>query len=571
MLTLLTALLTGPAHAATLAPGETLPNALGLHVSNGGLDNLAGALAGVVPESFEEDSIAGEFECDAGDASPLGYAINGLVANIEVTDSQLVASDGRLDLTLKLALTATADEVLITGDCTFLFKDLDQSCGLDIADSDPIEVELHVGMSMALDDTTGAVDVTVDDLSYDLGTIGNPLHDCGFATVVDALLGLNPDFLSDLIATFVDPLLEDLPATLETSLEDALGSLNIETSLAVLNANLSLKLAPSELDLTDSGLFLGFGASVATDTIADCADFGEGSELSSDGWPAIGETAWDSGGYPYDAALLLNKDFVDHLLWNVWASGAFCGDLSNLVDLPLDTEFVGGLYGESFSAYFPESEPVKLVLQSPVQPTTRFDEDPALFIDINSLGIDTAAPLDGRWARMCQVGVDGYISLDPNITSESFAPILTVDTEAFTFSEPYNELLDPGYSDGIAELLPTLLGSLLPDDLLPTVTLPTWQGIGLESVEWIPSDDGQWQGGFVTLKTDAVEPLEIDGCSGCSGDGGGDPLGCSDSGCSDSGCDSGSSCSTSGRPNVASGRIALISALLALYGTRRRR
>lgn len=567
------ALLLPSALAATLAPGEALPNALALHVTQGGLDNLATAIGGVVPESFSEDTIAGEFECDAGDETPLSYAVSDLVADISVEDVSLLASDGRLDLDLSLALTATASEVAITGDCTFLFDDLDQSCGLDITEEDPVELGLHIGIAMALGED-GAVDVTVDDVSYTLSTIANPIHDCEFAAVVDALLGLNPDFLSDLIATFVDPLLVDLGPQLETALEDALGSLQIETSFAVLDSELSLSLSPSELTLSEAGLFLGFQAAAAVSEIATCADFGEGSEINSEGWPTVGETAWDEGARPYDAGILLNRDFTDHLLWNVWASGALCGDLSNLVDLPLDTDFAGSLYGESFSAYFPEAEPVSLRLESPEAPTTRFGEDPALYIDINDLGIDTYAPLDARWTRMCSVGVNGWIALDPNITAEGVAPELIVDTEAFTFSEPYNELLESGYAEGLAGLLPTLLESLLPADLLPTIALPTWQGIGLGEVVWIPTDDGQWQGGFATIDAEEVEPIELSGCGGCSGEdtGGGmeDILGCSDSGCSDSGCEGGSTCATGGRRNVASGRLALFAGLLTLIGLRRR-
>ncbi len=573
-------LLLPSALAATLAPGEPLDNALALHVSQGGLANLATAIGGVVPESFEEDLISGEFECDAADETPLGYAISGLVADIVVTDAQLVASDGHLDLELTLELTATADEVAITGDCTFLFDDLDQSCGLDITEEDPVELTLHIGLGMELLDD-GTIDVTVaeDDVSYELGSIGNPIHDCGFADVVDALLGLNPDFLSDLIATFIDPLLADIGPQIETSLEDALGSLNIETSFAVLDANLDLSLYPSELTLSDQGLLLGFGSTVAVSEIATCADFGEGSEVVSEGWPEIGETAWDEGAYPYDAGILLNKDFLDHLLWNVWASGALCGDLSDLVDLPLDTDFVGNLYGESFLAYFPEPEPVTLSLDAPAQPTARFDDDPAIYIDINDLGIDTYAPLDGRDTRMCQVGVNGWIALDPNITADGIAPELIIDTEAWEFGEPYNELLDGGYAEGLAGLLPTLLESLVPADLLPTIALPTFQGIGLGDVVWIPSEDGQWQGGFATLSTDAVEPIELSGCGGCSGTdtgdtggGGGleDILAC-DTGCDESACEGGSTCSTGGRKNVAGGRAALIATLLALIGLRRRR
>ena len=152
-------LLLSSAMAGTLPPGEVLDNAVAVHVSQGGLDTLGNAVAGLVPTTFEEASIAGEFECDAGDDSPLGYAINGFVADIEVTNVGLVASDGRLDLDLDIALTATADEVAITGDCTFLFRDLDQSCGLEISAADPITLGLHLGIEMELLDD-GSVDVT---------------------------------------------------------------------------------------------------------------------------------------------------------------------------------------------------------------------------------------------------------------------------------------------------------------------------------------------------------------------------------------------------------------------------
>lgn len=564
-------LLLSTALGATLPSGEPLDNAAALHLSEGGLDNLGTALEGVLPSSIDEALIEGEFECDSS-GDPLAYSISNLSLGIQNQDVSIDTSSGSLLVTIDLELTASADSVTFTGDCTSLLSDLEQDCGMEISSSDPIKVQLILDIGMELTDE-GAVDATVNEVSYAFDPIPNPLNDCAIATVFDALLALNPELFNDLIATFLDPTLADIGPQIETALEDAFGSLQIATELPLGASTVSLELYPSELKIDDDGLFLGFGSVTAIDTMGDCADFGDGSPMSSEGWPATGETAWDEGGLPYDAAILLNKDFMDSVLWHVWASGMLCANVADLADLPLDTDFLGNLYGESFQELFPEPQSVELTLEAPSQPTTRFSDDYPIYVDIADLGLNTASTLDARMTRVCAVGIDGSIALDVGLTATELAPEIVVDPSTFIYSDAYSELLDPGYSEGVASLLSTVLTSFLPDDLLPVVTLPTWQGIGVKDVVWQPTDDGQWQGGFITLNTEDVTPLEISGCGGCAGgDTGGsttDILGCSDttSGCSDSGCSGGSGCATGG---LAQGRLAMIGALLALLIRRRR-
>ena len=93
--------------------------------------------------------------------------------------------------------------------------------------------------------------------------------------------------------------------------------------------------------------------------------------------------------------------------------------------------------------------------------------------------------------------------------------------------------------------MPTVIGTFIPDDLLPTIALPSLYGIGLKTVFYEPDEQGEWQGAFVLLDVENVEPLEIPGCSGgisCEGGGPGldieEVLGCSDAGCGADGCGS---------------------------------
>lgn len=572
MLILLPLLL--PTAQAQTQEGELSPpieRAAALHLTEVGLDHAAEALAKLLPPTIVEDGLTGEFYCDEDDRKPITYTVNNLVISLNVTQAELNPSDGRLDLYLTIEATASSDELLATGRCTFLT--LDEVCNLEL--SEPITLAAHIGLQMALVD--GAVDVTAEPPVIELSTIPNPLvesEECGIYDIIEWQIENNPEFLNELIWELLEPTLADLGSSLEEPLEEGLGALNINTSFALGDASLDLALYPTELVIDAGGLFLGLGAEILPSALSECVPVTEGPALTEAPWPTLGADPWD-GGAPHDAALVLSRDFTDSLLWAVWAAGGLCLEVSDLAGAPLTTSLLGSLFGESFEALYEdddEDHPASLVVGAEYPPTSRFDATMPLYIDLEALRIDPYGELDHRFARFCQVNVDGWIGVSVPFEGSNIAPTVVVDEEALVFSEAWTELLAPGYSEGIAGFLPTVIGSLLPADLLPTVSIPTYRGIGVDEATWVPTDDGLWLGAFVVLDTQNVEPLEIDGCGalGCGGEGGGDPLGC-DEGCGDTGagCED-SGCTTHGRLRVPGGRIFLGVALAALVLRRRR-
>lgn len=550
-------LLLSAAFAETLAPGQPVEYAAALHVPQGGLDHIGDAVEALVPSSFPVSDISGQFECDEG-GEPLGYALSSIDLTLKAEDVSLRGVDGALELMLTLSLGSTPAELVVSGSCSFL-SGLDETCGVQLPTTSVVAT-LRLELNLVEDASGGVfVDAVASDPQIALSPIGNPLSDCLLADAIGTLLHQNDAAISDLLLSFVEPELAGLGAELETSIEDALGALLIETSLSLGEGELALALEPSAIRVDEAGLLLGFSASSTPSVLSACVPASEGATIAGATWPTLDNTAWDTS-LGYDAALLVNKDFVDALLWGVWQSGALCIDVAEL-GIPLDTGLFSNLFGESFAALFDPADPQPLgIVTAPLSPpVAAWDDDGApVRVVVNDLGLDFSAVLDERQTRLFQVAVAAQIGLDPNLDRAQLAPELVIDPALITFSEPYNELVDPGFSAGLADFIPTVLASVLPDDLLPVVSIPSVLGIGVETVFWLPDAEGQWLGGFILLDTEEVQPIEVAGCSGgsfgCDGfEGGGDPfdfesaLGCSedgglagcedlDSGCADSGC-----------------------------------
>ncbi|MCB9742972.1 MAG: hypothetical protein H6740_10245 [Alphaproteobacteria bacterium] len=556
-------LLITAAQAGTLPPGDPVERAAAVHISNTGLSHIGDVVEGLVPAGFPVADIYGELECDEGDAQPLTYALSAIDLRLAVDEVELLASDGRLDLTLYINLSSTPAEFEFSGDCTFL-TNLEDVCQVQLPTT---SVVAHIGIELALStDANGDpyVDAIVSDPTIDISPIGNPLDDCVLADAIGTLLGQNPEAISSLLLSFVEPELAGLGSELETTLEDALNGLVIETAFGLGAGEVALELYPSALELSDSGLVLGLGASSVPSFISECVAAGEGSEFADAPWPEWSNRAWDTN-LEYDAAVMLNKDFVDHVLWGVWATGALCLDVSTAVEgLSLDSSLFANIFGESFAALFDEDDPtpINLVTRPDNPPTIGFSDDGApVLLQLNGLGLEFSAPMDDRELRLFRVDIEGDVGLDPGLSAEALAPQILIDAEAMEFVESYNELVAPGFALGLADFLPTVLGTVLPDDLLPSMALPDLFGVGIQAVFWLPDDDGQWLGGFILLDTSEVQPLEVAGCQGgsfgCDGFEGEDPfdletaLGCDQitAGCDSGeggGCEGGSSCSTPG-------------------------
>lgn len=585
------ALLSSVALSGTLAPGEEVERAVALHISNGGFRHVGDAIEGLVPPGFPIQDVEGEVECDEADATPLTYVLGDTELVLKAEDVELVASDGRLDIAIYMSLQSDPADLTVTGDCSIL-TDLDETCTLQFKET---SIVARLGLEMELIETADgpAFDVTVEDPVIEMSAINNPLQDCTLADAVDFILIDDPNGITNILMAFITPELEGLGAELEVTIEDALAATTIETDFAFGEAELALKIYPTLLELDDRGLLLGLGSTVTPSALSECVPETEGSEFADSDWPAFDETAWTTS-LEYDGGLFVSKDFVDHILWALYASGGLCLDVGELAGdtLTLTTELFASIFGEEFAALFKEEQELGLVTAPNAAPEIVFSDDmPPFALRLDQFGLDFSAQLDDRQARLFQVGLGMDVGIDPGLSSTELAPAILIDTEAIDFSEPYNELLPDGFSSGLADFLPTILAQFLPDDLLPVIAIPDLYGIGIDTVFWVPDDEGAWQGGFILLDVDGVVPYEVPGCQGgdlgcggdggeidietmlgCSADGGCSDAGCSDEGCSDEGCED-SGCATHGRGArfVIPGRFWMFAFIGGLGFLRRRR
>ncbi len=586
-LALATTIAAAPAHA--LQFGEPVDRAAALHISQAGLDHIGDAIEGLVPTSFPISDISGEVYCSDDDAQPLVYLLDSLDVQISADDVQLVASEGRLDITLYGTLGSSASTFYVQGDCSVL-TDLDEACLLELPTT---ALSAHVGMSIT--EWKGVFDVEVDDISIEISPINNPLGDCTLASVIGTLLGQDEAAISNLILSFIEPELEGLDVDMEEAVEDALNGLSFDTNvdLGMGGIPMDIALYPSRVELGDAGIILGFGARIDAEGTHDCVDATEGSPFMDSDWPELGSTAPGSS-LEYDMGLVLSRDFMDHLLWALWASGTLCIDLEDLAGADLQTNLLESFFGDSFVELFPEATPAVVSVRPEGQPLAIFsDDDPPLAVDIEDLGLNLLADLDQRETRIFRVGIDAEIGVDVEIDSEAVTPVLYLDPADWVYDESYNDLLDEGFSDGFQGLIEMVLGMFLPDDLISPIGLPDTMGIGVGGMFWIPTPDDQWHGVYMLVDSSEVEPLELGGCSGGSlGCGEGDTgmtgidlgeLGCDEDGgcggCSGddgSGCDESGGCGDSGcgvvrYPRLAPWRVLLFIGLAGAVLLRRRR
>jgi hypothetical protein len=587
---LVTSFLT-PVASAGLQFGEPVERAAALHISQAGLDHVGDAIEGLVPRRFPVSDISGEVFCAEDDAQPLVYELDSLEVLISADDVAIEASDGRLDLTLYGTLGSSSATFYVQGDCSVL-TGLDEACQLELPTT---ALSAHVGMS--IQEYDGVFEVEVDALNVEISPINNPLSDCTLASVIGTLLGQDESAISNLLLSFIEPELEGLDATLAESVEDALNSLafGTELDLGMGGYPMELSLYPSRLELGDAGVTIGFGALIDAEATHDCVDGAEaGSPFADSPWPDLNGTAPGST-LDYDVGVVISRDFVDHLLWAVWASGNLCIDLRDLAGVDLQTSLLESFFGDSFVELFPDGEDALLSVRPVGQPVAVFSDDaPPLAIDIDDMGLNLIAALDQREARIFRVGVDAQVGVDVELDAEAVTPVLYLDPATWTYTESYNDLLDEGFSDGFQGLVEMVLGMFLPDDLISPFALPDTYGIGVGGVFWIPAPEDDWQGLYLLVDASEVQPLEIGGCSGGSlgcGEGdtgttgidlgelgcdedGGCSGGCGDegSGCEDGGCgDSGGGCGTLRVPRLAPWRTLLLVGLFGAVLLRRRR
>ena len=576
--------LTATAIAGSLAPGDSLEESVGIHLTDAGLAQLGNVVEALLPPVIPFTNVSGELECDDDDANPLSYTLADMAITITAQDVALETSEGRLDLWMFITIASSPSTLEISGDCTFL-TGLEETCGVEM----PVTAAtVHVGLQMGMENEQ--ITTTVDAVDFELSPIGNPLEDCTLADAIGTLLNQNYNALSDLILGMVLPELEGLSTEIESTLNDGLGALQFDTEIAFGAGSVQLEIYPTALNLSENGMFIGLGSRVTPESLSDCVGEILDFETQGEGWPAISGEAWSTG-LPYDIGLLLGRDFIDYTLWSLWASGVLCIEIEEIQGTPMNTDLMAIFLGERIEKLFPSRAEARLSVQMPSPPTAAFyEDDPVLGLVIDSMQMEMAAVLDARWTRLFQTQMQGEIGIDPGLGANALSPMIDVPDDLFEMEETYSELMEEGYAEALGELMDVLIASnLLPLDALPNMSLPDLMGAGIDSVFWLTSDDALWQGGFVLLDTRSVQAIEAPGCSGsaglgCDGDSaevdvfamlgcdGDDPLGCgeSSSGCDDEASCEGSGCTThNGRLNLPLGRWFLLAMTALVFRARR--
>ena len=289
------------------------------------------------------------------------------------------------------------------------------------------------------------------------------------------------------------------------------------------------------------------GAEIGVDTPSDCVPWEEGSEATGAGWPEFSEKAAGTQ-LGYHSGLFVGRDFVDHILLAFWSSGALCLEVSDLNGAPLTAGLLENVWGEQLAEVLDPNATAALSVIPRQRPSIRFsDDDPVFHLELEQLALEMVTELDHRQLRIFEAGVSGDIGLSIDLQTEALSLDLVFGAASLDFRDNWSKLAEPGYSKVVSDLAEAAIGTLLPEDLLPQVTLPYLLGLELDAVVWLPTPNDAWHGAYILLDTSNVQSIQLEGCSvdsvGC--DGGttfefdletalgcdsGEQLGCSDTG-----------------------------------------
>ena len=271
--------------------------------------------------------------------------------------------------------------------------------------------------------------------------------------------------------------------------------------------------------------------------------------------PALGESPLPT---PYHVGILASDDFVNQILFAAWQGGLLCYEVTDGLGFPIDTSLLGLIAPGVFDEFFPTTGPLKLVIRPEKPPTAVTTGSHDVEVDVDDLGLDMYAGVDGRLTRVAGISLGATVGADLSFDGNTGALGVAIDFGAddLMATVDYNELKPEGSAaieSGFGGLFESIAGPIiggLTDGL--SFALPGIEGLGLTSLELTaagPSRD--FIGGFGTIGNVAYSAPG----SGCSCDSG-----------EASSCDTG--CGTTG--GVPSRALPIV-AVAALAALRRRR
>jgi hypothetical protein len=549
--------------------GTLLEDAIIVDIPPQGLDAVTEVIPGLIPSPIEIPEFS-----DASSSCPTGgwwYKIlfKRAWADILVTNAELIPQEDFIDVNIDLEI--------YLNDTTDLFRFnywlvcIKYKCDGYV---DPFNANVSGQISIDVTDEDGdgvnELDVNFADslaITYDLTGDHIHLSNCPVSGI-DDLFQFFGGSLYELVLNSLDleSLLQDSLPGLETTLEESFAAANIDQELDLQGTTVQLKLSPNDIDINPEGIRLTMNGMMDAEPNECIVEFDPEGSLKTDNESA------SLADFPAEEHLgvMVRDDFINQALYSLWSGGLLCQTIDEEL-FAVDSSILNLLTGDAFSALFPQTTPMTIETSPkvPLQMTMETDSD--LGINLEEMGLDFFAQLDGRRTRVLAIDLTTDVGVDVALddTSGAVGIDIDIDPQRVTSTVTSNEFsseTEEAIENSFVNQLDTILGFIDIDGLLGDLglfmpSLPLGEEfVGIQSLNILPTGAQQEDlGVYTTLGTVPYNGCSSENSGGCAGDLG---AGCD---MDPSSCEGG--CSTNGKADA---RIVLLWFVVCLSIFRRR-
>ena len=546
------------ADAGVNPPDAEIENAIVVDIPPDGFARVVEIIPALIPMDLPVDDVSEDISRGGSCWDDIWFDISDLNIGISVADADIIPKEGFLDfgVALEVNINDAVNPFLLD---YMLSLCIEYNCEAYV---DPFQVDIAAQIMMSVADLDGdgvnELNASFENFSYnyDLTSDDINVENCALSTFESVLnfFGLS---VFDLILSIVEPTIEELVVelvpTLEETIEDAFNQLSIQESIEFEGSTLDVALNPDDITIKPEGLRVQMNGSATTGAGADCISaFDPNGSLATP--TTLRNIGYKPPGVSGDVLVTIDDDFANQILYSAWRSGVLCQTI-DASTFPIDTSILNLITGDAFVDLFPETSP--LIIQTkpavPLELNMTTASDAA--IDVEDLGLDFFAEIDGRQTRILTLGIntDVGINIPFNTQTGDLAVDIDLNGDRVDPSLSYNEFLpdsDELIMDSFIDQFDTILGLIDIESLIGDLafTLPAINGVGLSDLEF--AGTGQNTADLGAFASIGVVPYPTG--TGCGEDG-------------DAGCEEG--CSSNGRTTP---KLAILMGLL-MFGLVRRR
>ena len=511
--------------------GTKIPSSISLDIPPQGFSGLAAAMTELQLETITVDDIIQDNGCDF-----TTYSLENLYLDVTVAEVTVLPRQGYLDLDMNLLLSINDPfDPFVFSYKNWVTFCVEDDCNIDILPS-IINIQGKIYLDVIDEDNDGKkeVDVTITDLVYDYSDFNDDkinLNGCAISVInaITNFFGVSMvDYIIGLIGPEIENQIEAEIPNFETSIEDALQSLQIEETFTLVNTEMTVKLNPQDISIDPAGMMFVLEGSSETPYVNRCVSgYDLGSSLDTNGsFSPVNEV---TGGY--HSKIQVNDEFVNQALYTLWRGGLLCFTVDENI-FALDTGILNLLSGDAFSEMFPDSQPMVINTIPRKEPVLNMTTQADLAIDVYDMGLDFVTEIDERQAVVLSLDLNTDVGItlpfDPNTGNLTVG--LDLDTDRIHTSIQANEFVPDAGPDIVANFgdqLGTILDIVGLDSFLGDISFdfPTFYGVGISDIN-VTSSGTDHLDASVNLQFGAV-PYSTgcnteegqgatDNCNGCS-------------------------------------------------------